>query len=130
MAASSFEDIDKIINKIFFQVINDMNVMDEKIFFVEKLEIYKDLADIATFALSVNKDINKNTFQKKTPEQAVFVNKLFTTFNNSIYFAKDVSCLIIETRYPKTILSCKINKHKIINANTNESLKFIKLILS
>lgn len=88
MAASSFEDIDKIINKIFFQVINDMNVIDDKIFFVEKLEIYKDLADIATFALSVNKDINKNTFQKKTTEQAVFVNKLFTTFNNAIYFAK------------------------------------------
>jgi hypothetical protein len=88
MLASSFEDMDKIINKIFFQVINSMNVMDENIFFVEKLEIYKDLADIATFAFSVNKDINKNTFQKKTPEQARFVNKLFTTFNNSIYLAK------------------------------------------
>lgn len=88
MLASSFEEIDQMINKIFFQVINDMNVMDDQIFFVEKLDTYRDLADIASFAFSVNQDINKNTFQKKTPEQSIFVSKLFTTFNNSIYFAK------------------------------------------
>jgi hypothetical protein len=88
MVASSFDDIDKIIKKIFFQVINETNVMDDKLFFAEKLDTYKDLSDIAAFAFSVNKDINKNTFQKKTPEQAMFVSKLFTTFNNSIYLAK------------------------------------------
>ncbi len=87
MVATTFKEIDAIINKIFFSVINEKNTLDEKLFFAEKMEVRDKLTDIASFAFNVNKDVKNNTFQKKTEEQADFINKLFNKFINSIYYA-------------------------------------------
>lgn len=87
MLASNFKEIDAIIKKIFFNVINEKNTLDEKLFFYDKLDVRDSLTDIAAFAFNVNKDVKNNTFQRKTPEQADFIKRLFNNFVNSIYYA-------------------------------------------
>lgn len=87
MSAKSIEDIDKLIKKIFYNVINEVDTMNEKNFFSEKLEVRDALTDIASFAFNINKNIDDNTFQRKTPEQSRFVSKLFNNFVSSIYYA-------------------------------------------
>ncbi len=87
MTASTFKEIDSLIKKIFFNVINDKNTLNDKLFFNEKLAARNALTDIGAFALNIGKDVKSNTFEKKTQEQANYINSLFRKFGNSIYYA-------------------------------------------
>jgi len=87
MSITTIEETDLLIKKIFFNVLNEIDTTNEKNFFAEKLEVRDALNDIATFAFTLNKNIDNNTFQKKTPEQSKFITELFSKFVNSIYLA-------------------------------------------
>lgn len=87
MSIKSFEEIDRLINKIFIDVINRFDTTNHKLFYAEKVESKKALADISKFVTSINRNLPAKTFKIKTQSEVDFIAILFDGFIRNTYYA-------------------------------------------
>lgn len=87
MLITSFKEFDKLINKIFIDVINRIDTTNDNSFYAEKLESKKSLDDISKFIKSINNNLYNKTFEIKSQEDVDFITLLFNGFLRNLYYA-------------------------------------------